>query len=391
LHATPKFLTLPGTSKKKQKQLKPLLTYHTMDAAATAAALAKDCRFARGWFFYAEDTSCLKKFGQNRIIAPNGTVFKDSLNSAVVFAANSSNVSIDLAPYFQLFPEGPEAMQNAADWNLHQFGTWMAKRDGDKLLIWDPFGMIFQSFVSVAVYHRIDITTIGDPVFLEKRQYAEDQLHLLPGWSATLDSNGKHDIFSPEGDYFSSKEKAGVAAGVIRPSDVVRLELNAYRTIVREVHPRVTQRVMPVKSFLRLANVEYNASSSRTVSTNFLGGQQGLSYENLYRASNFANNADALEQAARNAGVTDIDEYRRRMRQALAQRIQDGVYDYDGAAAFGARDDNEEAVGAAAVARVDAALAFPPIDANGVVVAALPAFEDVAAVDADEVGQIAEV
>ncbi len=321
---------------------------------------------------------------------PDGTKFIGSLNTALVLAANAGNV-IDLAPYFRLFPEGPEAMQNAADWGLHQFGTWMAKRDGNStLMIWDPWGMNFQSFVSVAVYHEIDIRTIGDPVFLAKRQYAEDQLHLLPGWSATLDRSGRHDIYSPVGDFFVSLEKAGVTAGVIRPNNVVRRELNDFRKIVREIHPRVTNRVMSATSFLRLANVEYTASS--TLSNKFLGGERGLIYENLYRASTFANNADALEQAARDAGVTDIDEYRRRMREALAQRIQDGVYRYEEAAAFEARDDNEEAFGAAAVARVDEAIALPPIDANGVGDAVLPAIDDdVAAVDADGVVQMEEV
>jgi hypothetical protein len=345
-----------------------------MDARATAAALAQNCNFPDEWLLYAEDTSSLNYVGQNTIIAPDGTRFKGSLNKAVVLAANAGNVSIDLAPYFRLFPEGPEAMQNAVGWGLHQFGTWMAKRYENKLMIWDPWGMNFLSFPSVAVYHGIDITTIGDPVFLAKRQYAEDQLHLRPGWSATLRGEYGHDIFSPDGDYFSSLEKAGVAAGVIRPNNVVRLELNAFRTIVREVHPRVTMRVMPKQSLLRLANVEYTASP--TLSNKFLDGERGLSYENLYRASNFANNADALELAARNAGVTDIDEYRRRMREALAQRIQDGVYRYEGAAAFEARGDNEEAVGAAAVARVDADVA---------------AAAAAAAVDADEVVQMAEV
>ena len=360
-----------------------------MDATATAAALANDCRFAQGWFFYAQSTSSLKVVTRSRIIAPDGTVFENSLSTAIVFAANAGNV-IDLAPYFRLFPEGPEAMQNAADWGLHQ-GTWMAKRYNDsKLMIWDPWGMIFFSFVSVAVYHGIDITTIGDPVFLAKCQYAEDQLQLLPGWSATVDSSGKHEIYSPVGDLFTSLEKAGVAAGVIRPNDVVRRELNDVRRIVREVHPRVTNRVMSANSFLRLANVQYPASS--LLSNKFLGGQRGLGYENLYRASTFANNADALEQAARDAGVTDIDEYRRRMRVALAERIQDGVYRYEEAAAFEARDDNEEAFGAAAVARVDEAIALPPIDANGVGDAALPAIDDdVAAVDANEVVQMEEV
>eukprot|EP00984_Skeletonema_dohrnii_P012942 scaffold5303_cov97-Skeletonema_dohrnii-CCMP3373.AAC.4 len=293
-------------------------------------AMANNCGFTEGgeWqlFCPAPSASNFGRLSSATLIAPDGTRF-ENLNEGVALAAHYG-CSVNLAPYYETFDEGPPALQKAIDIGLQP--GWAVKyhyrRNGtiEGVGIWSPRGEWYQSYHDLVNDSEFEFSTITCPWFMERCQKAAVDYFLPPGWAACLGNGNKKRVTSPEGDKYASHLQAMIVAGVARPSAVLVREVVDYQRAVRGAHPRSTNFVMSSTKLALLAGVSVD------VLRNLLRGNDLKSPQGLFSISRFfeERNAVALEQAARAEGVTDIARYERLMSVARTRRMDDRVYEY---------------------------------------------------------------
>eukprot|EP00985_Skeletonema_marinoi_P023768 scaffold15996_cov110-Skeletonema_marinoi.AAC.2 len=294
-------------------------------------AMAIICGFTEGgvWQLYCQGPNYANfRTSSAAVIAPDGTWFGNL--SLGVALAESHGCSINLAPYYETFDEGPSALRTAIDIGLGP--GWAVKyqrqRRNDEIVgvcIWSPRGEWYESYHDLVNNSEFEFSDITCPWFIQRCRKAEVDYFLPPGsgWAASLGI--VKNVYSPEGDLYRSHLQAMIAARVARPTGVLVREIEDYQTAVRGAHPRSTQRVMSATKLALLAGV------SSSVIKRCLRGRNGLTTpQALYsisRCFDAERNAVALQQAAEVDGV-DTAMYQRLMSDARTRRMDDRVYEY---------------------------------------------------------------
>jgi hypothetical protein len=249
-----------------------------------------------------------------RVVDPGGTTHP--LDVGIALAEHNGCDNINLAALYETIDWCRQGLQRAATAGLSH--GWVIKtptKNGVHLL--SPRGEQYQTYWDVASnYPDIHINTLNCPWFLGRRQLAEVVYGFPIGWSAST-SSGHGYIFDPQGNKFENNAiSAGIAAGVLRPKDVLRREARDYQDIVRELHS-LGQSRNSVMSGLTIANILGDQSILGWLAER----RSWMKYDSLLKISRFfdmANNATALREAAVSAGVSDITRYETRMVEARA-------------------------------------------------------------------------
>eukprot|EP00985_Skeletonema_marinoi_P000997 scaffold412_cov118-Skeletonema_marinoi.AAC.2 len=302
----------------------------------------------------------VRNIGGTTVHSPCGIKFNQDLLTAVVFAQQRYGCQINLAPYYSRFNGGVEAMQRAIEYGLPGNG-WVVqhKRNNgtiNKVHIWSPTGMFYDSYYQLQNLEGISIQSIRDDWFLERLRRAEEQ-HLPQGWSATA-----RYFVSPDGDSYESIYDALIVSHVCLPINVHAVELKDYQRIVKSLsnHRRKDQVMTNAKI---AAILGLGLSTVRTILS---GSNTAPHGDTLYSISQFLGNNDMLREVAFDEGVPrNIPVFDAEMEAARRQRDRDLLYNFDFPEPI-SRAERPPHADAAPVAAADPVAARPVLELNEV-------------------------